>query len=76
MISLCFSAFADLLRRYWPSMPILILAITENGASSVFFQDEMSQSLIQKAIKVADDLGIEYMTTPPNFQKQGKYILS
>ncbi|XP_071121557.1 rho GTPase-activating protein 190-like isoform X19 [Mytilus edulis] len=64
------NAFADLLRRYWPSMPILILAITENGASSVFFQDEMSQSLIQKAIKVADDLGIEYMTTPPNFQKQ------
>ncbi|CAC5425490.1 ARHGAP5 [Mytilus coruscus] len=64
------NAFADLLRRYWPSMPILILAITEIGASSVFFQDEMSQSLIQKAIKVADDLGIEYMTTPPNFQSQ------
>ncbi|XP_052064008.1 rho GTPase-activating protein 190-like isoform X6 [Mytilus californianus] len=64
------NAFADLLRRYWPSMPILILAITEIGASSVFFQDEMSQSLIQKAIKVADDLGIEYMTTPPNFQNQ------
>ncbi|VDI64869.1 Rho GTPase-activating protein 5, partial [Mytilus galloprovincialis] len=64
------NAFADMLRRYWPSMPILILAITEIGASSVFVQDEMSQLLIQKAIKVADDLGIEYMTTPPNFHKQ------
>ena len=52
-------------------MPILILAITDNGASTVFFQDELSQSLIQKANEIADELGIEYMTTSAHFQHQG-----
>ena len=52
-------------------MPILILAITDNGASTVFFQDELSQSFIQKANEIADELGIEYMTTSAHFQHQG-----
>ena len=62
--------FAEILRKYWSTMPILILAITDNGTSTVFFQDELSQSLIQKANEIADELGIEYMTTSAHFQHQ------
>ena len=52
-------------------MPILILAVTDNGASASFFQDETSSMLTQKAIKIAEELVTDYMTTPPNFQNQG-----
>ncbi|KAK3101435.1 hypothetical protein FSP39_003567 [Pinctada imbricata] len=69
-------ALADNLRRFSSIIPILILAVTDNGLSSMFFHDESSKELIQEGNHLAKDLGCTFMTTTANFQQQSPIYMS
>ncbi|KAL1491496.1 hypothetical protein ABEB36_012085 [Hypothenemus hampei] len=46
-----------------PNLPIQILAVTDSGSASAFFNDDLSQILITEGNATADRLGAHFMTS-------------
>lgn len=47
-----------------PNLPMQLLAITDNGGASAFFNNDLCQMLITEGNAVADKLRAHFMTSP------------
>ena len=58
-----------------PTVPMLILAVTESGSANMFFESEQSQNLLTKANEFADSCNASFITTCTNFEQQCMYCV-
>ena len=56
-----------------PNLPIQILAVTDTGVASAFFNNDLSHILITEGNSIADRLGAHFMTISSNSRQKCKY---
>lgn len=57
-----------------PNLPMQIMAITDNGGATAFFNNELSQMLITEGNAVADRLRAHFMTSAIGSQLKRKFF--
>ncbi|ENN78679.1 rho GTPase-activating protein 190 [Dendroctonus ponderosae] len=57
-----------------PNLPIQILAVTDSGSATAFFNDDMSQMLITEGNSTADRLGAHFMTSSAAMQPKTAFF--
>ncbi|XP_066261136.1 rho GTPase-activating protein 190 [Euwallacea similis] len=57
-----------------PNLPIQILAVTDSGSATAFFNDDMSQMLITEGNATADRLGAHFMTSAASMQPKTAFF--
>nr|CAI5846227.1 unnamed protein product [Callosobruchus analis] len=57
-----------------PNLPIQILAVTDGGGASAFFNDDLSQMLITEGNAIADRLQAHYMTSTSSMQHKTAFF--
>lgn len=58
-----------------PNLPMQIMAITDNGGATAFFNNELSQMLITEGNAVADRLRAHFMTSAIGSQLKRKFFI-
>ncbi|XP_060516601.1 rho GTPase-activating protein 190 [Cylas formicarius] len=57
-----------------PNLPIQILAVTDSGSATAFFNDDLSQMLITEGNSTADRLGAHFMTSSATMQPKTAFF--